>query len=243
VQFARPETSLARAQGRLAHALRQERSPEYALQEITANATEIVPGTQCAGIIVIRRGHSLHSAAYTGDLALQVDLAHAETGEGPCLTTGEPDAVHVIEDMSREERWPRFTRSALDLGVASMVSCGVHSEPGRRSVLNVYAPHPGVFDSVNAQLLAAYAAFASYALASTADVGALKQAMVTRQTIGEATGILMERHQLSSREALDALVEMARGQGVALWAVAGELVLNRTAFREPVAVSPAEDFR
>lgn len=243
MQFARFETGLARAQSRLGRALRQEHSPEHAWQEIAANATEIVPGTQCAGMIVIRRGHSLHSAAYTGDLALQVDLAHAETGEGPCLTTDEPDTVHVIGDMSREERWPRFTRSALDLGVASMVSCGVHSEPGWRSVLNVYAPRPGVFDSANAQLLAAYAAFASHALASAADVGTLKQAMVTRQTIGEATGILMERHQLSSREALDALLEMARGQGVALWAVAGELVLNRTAFREPISASPAEDYR
>jgi hypothetical protein len=56
---------------------------------------------------------TLRSAAYTGELALDVDRADAESGEAACLRIGEPEPAHVIE-VAREPRWPDFARRALN---------------------------------------------------------------------------------------------------------------------------------
>ena len=164
---------------------------------------------------------------YTDDLVLAVDCAQREAGEGPCMAALDDAAVLHIGDMEREERWPQFTERARELGVRSMLCCRLRGGHGARAALNLHGKHPHVFDSAAADTVAAFAAHASLVFAQAEKMGSLKTAVSTRQQIGEALGILMERHGVSSDEAFEMLTEVSQRTNTKLRQVAAALAVTR----------------
>lgn len=113
-------------------------------------------------------------------------------------------------------RWPELAATATNLGVASAVSHGlfVH-QPAQRSALGVFSffsATPDAFgeeDLEFASILSAYVSVA-VAMAQRRDEvdrreAALHRGLSTRDIIGQAKGILMERQKLSAGEAFDQL--------------------------------------
>lgn len=69
----------------------------------------------------------------------------------------------------------------------------------------MYASRPAAFDAAAELVVPVFAARAAIAIAHAEKVADLKRGMASRQVIGEAVGILMERHRLSAQQALDTL--------------------------------------
>ena len=69
-----------------------------------------------------------------------------------------------------------------------------------------------------------YAAHSRVALDQTSLIASLHTAMMSRQLIGEATGVLMERHRIDSRHAFDLLVRSSQRLNVKLRVVAQYVV-------------------
>lgn len=201
-------------------------SVERTLQGIVELAARTVDGATSAGITVVGRDKRLITRAYTDELVLKVDQAQSRFHEGPCLSAGElaHEAVFRIEDMATEQRWPRFAGEAARLGVGSMIACSLPSRHGGAAALNLHAPAPAAFNDAAVEMASIYAAHSSTALNQASLIASLRTAMVSRQVIGEATGVLMERHRISSRQSFAMLVQASQRLNVKLRQVAEYVV-------------------
>jgi hypothetical protein len=129
--------------------------------------------------------------------------------------------VFRVADMTRPQpAWPRFGAAARGLGIGSMTGVLLYTHDKDFGALNLYARRPGAFDQDIATAGWLLASHAAVALADARTIDQLEQAMQTRHAIGEAMGILMERHRLSEDEAFDVLRRISQQHNVKLRDVA-----------------------
>jgi hypothetical protein len=229
---------LAQRLTKVARSLQEQGSVERTLRVIVDTAPEFVEGAGHAGITSLRSNHTLDSPAYTDDLVLRLDRVQSEVGEGPCMSAAGRNEVLHIDDITTDGRWPRFAERAAELGVGSMIACGLRADGyPRKAALNLHAPLPGAFNRATAQVASLYAEHASLALGNAAAIESLRDAMGRRQTIGEATGILMERHRVDSRDAFGLLAGASQRLNVKLNVIAEHVVLSG---QDPRTISAAD---
>src|SRR6185437_837820 len=145
---------------------------------------------------------------------------------GPCLDAASARGREIIrvEDLARERRWPRYAAAAVRLGVRSTIVCGLPLPGGGTAALNLHAYEPEAFDADAVERAAMFAAYCSLAYSQARLAENVVTALTSRQVIGEATGILMERHQITSAEALERLSRSAQRLNTQLWRVAEHVV-------------------
>ncbi|MFC1402087.1 MULTISPECIES: GAF and ANTAR domain-containing protein [Streptacidiphilus] len=209
---------------RTARALHAPGSVAGTLEAVAALAHSIVPGADFAGVTVLERDGALQGRAATAPVVQELDRLQGELGEGPCLEAARETTVLRIQDMDSERRWPGFASHAKGLGIVSMISCTLAISRGPRASLNLHAARRGAFDDEAAQLAAVYADQAGLALSRALAVESLHRSMEGRQVIGEATGILMERHRSGSEAAFAELVGASQRLNVKLREIALQVV-------------------
>ena len=199
------EVGLARQLAELAREMQAEPDMAALLQRITDTAVVEIDGAEHACISLVE-GSIVHTQAATDDLVRRVDSRESQLNEGPCITSLREEVTVRSDDFEKEERWPRFVAAALGEGIRSMLAVQLFVEGDNLGALNIYATEPNAFtehDESIAMLLAVHAAIAM--TASTTESN-LRLALDSRDIIGQAKGILMERHKISSIEAFHLLV-------------------------------------
>ena len=166
----------------------------------------------------------------TGPVVERADALQHEAGEGPCLDAlrlGEP---FYAEDLSDDARWPAFGPAATALGMRSLLALPLSSHE-TVGALNLYAGYPhafGVVDRARAVLLAGLAALAFTSARSheteERTAANLHAALTTREVIGQAQGILMERERITGNQAFDILRRASQHLNIKLREVAQSLV-------------------
>jgi putative methionine-R-sulfoxide reductase with GAF domain len=219
------DVELARVFADAAKVLAAQESMGRTAEELVALAVEVVPGADAAGLSLARNGTVVTFAA-TGELASACDAAQYDTGEGPCLQAVWEDRVLRVEDFTTETRWPAFSARAADLGARSLLAAHLSSERGSVSALNLYARKPSAFDEQSRTIAVIYAAHATIALEASRLEGDLRAAVETRQGIGQAVGIVMERHDLTAKQAFDLLVRSSQKVNVKLRDLADAVVTD-----------------
>lgn len=220
----------AESMARLARQLLEQDSVQATLDEIAASAVRLVAGCEAAGILAVRKGRTVTLAA-CGDVVASCDRLQGEVGEGPCfdLVRRKDDSrVYRIADMSKPQPdWQRFASGARDLGVGSMTGVLLYAENEDFGALNLYSGRPGAFGEeieTAAWLLASHAAVA---LAGARTIDQLEHGLESRHAIGEAMGILMERHRLSEEDAFNVLRRISQEHNVKLRDVAQRVRTGR----------------
>ncbi|MEU3254849.1 GAF and ANTAR domain-containing protein [Streptomyces sp. NPDC006997] len=215
----------------LARNLLAQDSVQATLDEIAASAVRLVDGCDAAGILAVRKGRAVTLAAH-GDMVRESDRLQGELGEGPCfdLAHGEGgQRVYRIADLTEPQpAWERYASGARELGVGSMTGVLLYTDDADFGALNLYARQPGTFGEdieVAGWLLASHAAVA---LADARTIDQLEHAMETRHAIGEAMGILMERHRLSEDDAFQVLRRISQHHNIKLRDVAQRVRTDRT---------------
>jgi GAF domain-containing protein len=200
-----PDAGLARKLSEIARELQAEPSTESLLQRIVEVAvTEIAPAEH-AGISEIR-GKRVVTRAATSDTVREVDRLQYDSGEGPCLTSLRDEITVRSDDLSVERRWPAFSAGAVALGVKSILSVQLFVDRDNLGALNLYASRPYAFadtDESTALLLASHAAIAMHS--SKVETN-LREAIATRDVIGQAKGVLMERMKIDQNRAFELLI-------------------------------------
>jgi transcriptional regulator with GAF, ATPase, and Fis domain len=230
-------TRLARKFAQISQSLMDGPTVEQTMREIVESATEVVDGAVSAGITVVRKDGTIESPAFTDALVLEVDKAQIEYGEGPCLEAGSDGSLLTIEDMSAERRWPKFAQRAESLGIGSMIACSLPAQRGCRAALNLHAAKPDAFDETAVETASICAAHSSVALSQVTLVDSLRTAIGSRQGIGEATGILMERHRIGSEQAFEMLVRASQALNVKLRVIAEHVAHTG---QEPSTITSAD---
>ena len=87
----------------------------------------------------------------------------------------------------------------------------------------LYAAQPAAFDEESEQVGLLVASHAAVAFADARKLDQLAESVATRDLIGQAKGILMERHQLTTSRAFQVLVAYSQHSNRELRNVAAEL--------------------
>ena len=209
-----------------------------ALTRITTSATEVIKGCDVASL-TLRDGDELVTRAPTGELATRADAIQYEEGEGPCLSAVENHGVVLSSDTTEDDRWPSFLgRASKELGVRAMLSCQLPAPggPGTASLggLNLYALRSHAFTDADVVFTALFTAHAAVVVAALRQEAQLREAIASRDIIGQAKGILMASGGITSDMAFGQLRSASQRLNVKLRDVAGEVVAKRSLGTTPL---------
>ena len=149
-----------------------------------------------------------------------------ETGEGPCLETVAVGAPVRLVDTTDDQRWPLFTPRVAGLEVGSMLCTPLAAQNVVFGSLSLMSKAPGAFDEEAEVLAAVFAAHAALALSGVKDTRDLTLMAQTRDVIGQAKGILMERHHITADAAFAVLVRASQNSNRKLRDICEELALT-----------------
>ena len=216
-------TSIARDLSELARELQAQTDPQAVMQRIVDVAARDIPGADCAAITLLDKG-TLSSPAHTSARAARIGRWESETGDGPCVDTARRQVTIRCDDLRRDPPWPVFARRAVAEGIVSVLSFQLFVESTSMGALNVYSTeaHGLSADAEDTGLL--LAAHAGVALSSSRNQQTLRVGLDTRDVIGQAKGVLMERYKIDSDTAFQLLVLSSQSTNTKLWDVADNLV-------------------
>jgi PAS domain-containing protein/putative methionine-R-sulfoxide reductase with GAF domain len=207
-----------------AEVLAQQQTRLLTLEQVVQLAKAAVPHCDEAGVSVARAHRRVETPAATGELAARCDQLQYDLGEGPCLHAIDDTAPVLVSDVATDKRWPRFGPRAAALGVGSMLVLPLAAQRGTLSALNMYSQRTRAFDEEDQLIARAYATHAAIALAHVELESNLRTGLITRQEIGQAVGILMERHRLTASAAFEVLVEASQSAHLKLRDIAARVV-------------------
>jgi transcriptional regulator with GAF, ATPase, and Fis domain len=143
----------------------------------------------------------VQSHAPSHELPLRVDALQSETGQGPCLDAVFEHRTVSVPDMANEDRWPRFAARAAELGAGSMLAFQLFVEGDNLGALNLYSRSTKAFDTESEEIGLLVAAHAAVAFAESRKMTQMHDALASRDLIGQAKGILMERYKITAAQA------------------------------------------
>jgi len=186
-------------------------------------AADSVPGVDFASVSLNRHGAPIETLAPTDPLAVAMDEFQYEFGEGPCYEVATSEQVVLANDLSREPPWPRFGPQAVALGVHAQLALVLLAERTQRAALNLYSRQRQNFDG-SLEIAELFAAQAALVMGFARTIKQLDQAMSSRTVIGQAVGIVMERHDLDQPQAFHFLVRLSQDSNTRVQVVAENLV-------------------
>lgn len=208
-----------------ARSLQANHDPEQLLQHIVDTAVRDIDGADHAGISLLQDGE-LSTVAPTSDLVARVDRLQYEFLEGPCVQAARAEQTVRSDDLADDPRWPRFAAGAVEAGVRSMLSVQLFVESNSLGALNTYSRSPGAFDSEDENVALVLAAHAAVAMAAQRKQTNLEIALHTRDVIGQAKGVLMERYKIDQRQAFQLLILSSQQTHLKLRDVAEQLTTS-----------------
>jgi GAF domain-containing protein len=199
------------------------------LDSVLGMALTTIEGCGLAGMFVME-DDVLTTPVSTGPEVLEIDAVQNRTGEGPCLDAIIRRQMIYADELHTDLRWPSFSAEATRRGIRSVLALPLASD-SQEGALNLYAHYPaafGVVDRAKATILVSLASLALSVAQSHEDeerrAENLNAALGTRETIGEALGILMERERITANQAFDILRRASQHLNIKLREVAQNLV-------------------
>lgn len=196
---------------------------ESALREINDASVASIPGAVHAGITVVDDAGVITTLAATHRHARHLDDVQRQVGEGPCLSAAWTHHTIVIEDLATEQRWPRFCAAALNrTPVRSVLSIRLHAGQDI-AALNFQAHSPGVFDEELVELGLHHAAHTMAAWNLMDRDRHIRSDLASREAIGQANGILMERFAINAVTAFEVLRTLSQRSEMTLADIAARI--------------------
>ena len=224
---------IRRAMEQAARVMNDPQSATQALKALTAGAVQAIPGADHASITTRHPNGELETVAASDPLIEALDARQFELREGPGYATATQETNTVSFDMERDARWPRYGPIAAQAGVHAQLGVLLADDRSARTALNVYAAKPHHFDDASVEVAELFASHAAVAMGFMKTVQSLGEAVTTRQVIGEAVGIVMERYQIDDERAFQFLVRTSQHSNVKLREVAAQIVARHNSRHQP----------
>lgn len=210
---------LAEALTVAARQLHETTTPQGTLRTAVDLAVRLLSGAEHAGICEVERGDLRRTIAWTDEVV--------RAAESPAADEGTPHweqlwntPVARIDDSETDGGGGPLS----GLGLRSVLSLRLRADRRRLTVLTAYSRKPRAFDETTTRVGRLFTAHVSLALQSVTVREQLTEAMRTRDLIGQATGILMERLEIDAAEAFDSLVKTSQRENVKLRDLARRIV-------------------
>jgi GAF domain-containing protein len=193
------------------------------LQAIAAAAVSMLSPARYAGLTIFSGGELIPRAS-TGEPPLLLDRLQQQLGDGPCISAAQYQTIFRIEDTRQDERWPEFSAEAARLNVRSMLCVPLWVDERGLGALSLYAEQTAAFSDLHERVTTLLATFAALALAEAQRAEQLQEALGNRDVIGQAKGILMERHGVTADAAFGVLSRISQAENLKLAEIARGLV-------------------
>lgn len=221
---ARTESELLEQLAEIAQRLSEAETVDGLLQLVVDLGEDYLDGCDGASLMLIGKDGRISTPAYSSRVAQQSDLAQYEADEGPCLDALRDHAVYLIDDLETEERWPNYRARALELGVRSMLSYRLYAKGRTFGALDFYSKRPNVYSPFSKVIGQVFASHAGVALKGAMTEAGMEKTIASRDIIGQAKGILMERRAVSAADAFDLLRSLSRDTNIPVRDLAERIV-------------------
>jgi GAF domain-containing protein len=221
-----PQHEVALRMSELARTLAAPSNATEILDGVTAAATELIPGVDTAGIMLLNPD-GFESVAGTTDLPHQLDELQMRFDEGPCRQAALEEIVVRTDDFRTEERWPKYSPAVVEIGVLSGLSFKLYTGDRTAGALNLFGFQPVDWDSDAETVGTVLAAHATAAMIVHQRGRQLHTALLSRDRIGQAKGIIMERYMVDDVRAFDMLRHLSQESNTKLIDIAQQVIDTR----------------
>ena len=211
----------------MARSVAAPRNLDDVLRGVTSTVIELLPGADTCGVLLVSKNGTFESLSGTSDLIYEVDRLQEKHNAGPCVEAATNELIVRTEDFENETRWPEYSREVCKLGVRSSISFKLYTGERTAGALNVFSRKPHSFDTDAEVIGSILAAHAAAAILASRESEQLNTALLSRDLIGQAKGILMERFDLDAIAAFDMLRKLSQQMNVRLAEVAARVVDTR----------------
>lgn len=206
----------------------QDRAPadvDAVLADLVESAVGYVPGAEYAGVTIAGRGGEVRTAAATGNYPKVLDAIQQRWVQGPCLSAAWEHHVIKIDDIQDEVRWPDFCREvATTTPVRSILAYQLFADHQTMGALNFYAQTAEVFDSAAVEAGMVVATHIALAWNLARRDQQFRSALATRDIIGQAKGMFMERFKIDAVQAFEVLKRLSQNSNTPLVDIAHDIV-------------------
>jgi GAF domain-containing protein len=207
---------------------------EAGIERVVLGAAAVFAGSGVGLMLIADDGLTLRYVASSDEVAHQLELAHEQAGEGPCVDAFVGDGEVKTRDLAAELRWPSLREQLRDQPIRAVL--GLPTRLGTPvGTLNLYCEHPRAWDASEVAALEAYNSLlearlghAVLARDHSKIVEQLQFALDSRVTIERAVGLLMGRDELDNMTAFHALRQEARNSRRRVLTIAEELLAAHT---------------
>jgi GAF domain-containing protein len=191
-------------------------------------AVSTIEGCDFAALFLTRGG--VVTSVDTDPAIQAIEAREIGSGEGPGVDAVAHQRIIYVDNLADEVRWPNFAPLAHEAGIRSLLSLPVSSD-FHAGALSLYSRYPAAFDvhwRARALILVTLASFALSAAHTREDderrLANYVTALASREMIGQATGILIERKRITAEQAFVILRHTSQHYNVKLREVARHLI-------------------
>ncbi|MCV7358968.1 GAF and ANTAR domain-containing protein [Mycolicibacterium fluoranthenivorans] len=187
-------------------------APEAAgLRDLIDSACEHVPGAQYVGITMADHADGITTVAASHRYPALLDEIQQRYQEGPCVSAAWEHATICIRDLETDHRWPRYRHEVLSQSpIRSVMAFELFADGPTMGALNFYAERPHAFDQESVELGLVFATHISLAWAVVRRQEQFRSALASRDLIGQAKGMIMERYRVDAVHAFELLKRLSQ---------------------------------
>ena len=204
---------------------RPDTDSDTVIAELAEHAAVEIPGAQYAGVTVTRNAKNIDTPAATHKWPILLDEIQQRHRQGPCLTAAwEEKTIHVA-DIETDERFPLYARDVVaQTPIRSVMAFQLFIAGETMGALNVYAEQAGAFGAATKTIGLIFAAHSSVAWNAARRDEQFQRALSSRDVIGQAKGMIMERYGVDAVQAFELLRKLSQDSNVPLIQVASDLI-------------------
>ncbi len=173
------------------------------LDELTGQAAQLVPGAAYAAIAISRRPGEIHTLAATDRYPVVLDEIQRSFQEGPCVLAEPQSQMVRVDDLSTDERWPRYSLEAVaHTPIRAMMSFQLFAHRPS-AALNLYSEQAHAFGDDSVTLGLVFAGYTTLTWTMIRRERQFRRGLASRDVIGQAKGMLMERFHVDADTAFE----------------------------------------
>jgi GAF domain-containing protein len=214
----------------LSQLLLAEETLETTHGRVASLACRTLPPCDLASVTMINDGRP-STPVQTEPLAADLDSVQYRSRRGPCLEAYQVGKI-VREKLSEKAgRWPEFSTEARKAGIQSVLAVPLVANGHPLGALNLYSKSSTGYDEAAEETALLFSQQAAVACAN-AEVywrtctltEHLREALGSRDVIGQAKGILMARRNCTAEAAFELLRQASQHRNIKLRDIAEQVV-------------------
>jgi GAF domain-containing protein len=197
---------------------------EKPLSEIIAAAVKSVSRAEHAALTIVGRD-GIRTVAATARFPMVLDNLRQHHDDGPCHAGTWDHEVIRIDDVTVEQRWQGYCREIADESpIRSVMSFRLFNDRHSMGLLNFYSEQPHAFDAESMEVGFIVATHTALAWNMLRRDQQFRSALASRDLIGQAKGMIMERFHIDAVQAFELLSRLSQNSNTPVAEIARQLV-------------------